>query len=280
MKNRTIQNTTNVTSPTYEHECSDTHHLFFKTDDIVLHIPSFHESHELIYVIHGKILTHIDDKIFMMSDGDMCFVNKNQVHFYESKSEKISVICLVLGYSYTHHFREQYKDAFLPNSMKDKEKNKKLVDILTTWLHSERSFLLNCAYANMLYDAIISTYGFSEIQQPQRKIQLAQQFIEYIHTNYSKPITLPSMAKSFGYTKEYFSKLFNEVVGQHFLSVLNAVRLQHANELLAEFPQKSVAEVCEECGFNSIVTFYRYNKKFKKTTDDSPQTNQPSTNLD
>lgn len=268
MKNTLLQN--NSIPPTYEHESSETRHLFFKTDDIVLHIPSFHESHELIYVIHGKILAHIDDKTFSMSDGDICFVNKNQVHFYEKQTAEISVICLVLGYSYTHHFREQHKDSFLPNAMKDKTKNKKLIDILTTWLHSERTFLLNCAYANMLYDAILSTYGFAEIQEPQRKTQLAQQFIEYIHANYASPIDLTSMAKAFGYTKEYFSKLFNEVVGQHFLNVLNAVRLQHANELLAEFPQKSVAEVCDECGFNSVVTFYRYNKKFQKEREGAP----------
>ncbi len=273
MKKTTTHNSAHILPPTYEHEASETHHLFFKTDDIVLHVPSFHESHELIYVIHGKILTHIDDKEFMMSDGDICFVNKNQVHYYETKSAEISVICLVLGYSYTHHFREQYKNALLPNAMLDKEKNKKTIEILTTWLHSERTFLLNCAYANMLYDAILSTYGLTDVQEPQRKTQLAQEFIEYIHTNYNAPIDLSSMAKAFGYTKEYFSKLFNEVIGQHFLSVLNAVRLQRANELLAESPQKSIAKVCEECGFNSVVTFYRYKKKFENTpsADDSRQ---------
>ena len=72
----------------------------------------------------------------------------------------------------------------------------------------------------------------SPIDQESDPIVLKMVF--YINENYMHNISLETAAQHFGYSREYFSKIFKRTVGKNFLSFLSAVRTEKAIELLSD----------------------------------------------
>ena len=43
-----------------------------------------HEFIEIVYILKGEVMHRIDDKYFLMKEGDMIFVNYHQMHAFSS----------------------------------------------------------------------------------------------------------------------------------------------------------------------------------------------------
>ena len=150
-----------------------------------------------------------------------------------------------------------------------KEKNKQIYNLLAEWFeHKDRSFLVDCAYADLLLDKIIKLYNFAPIETEDPMNSLAIEMINYITENYRENISLETAAKHFGYSKEYFSKVFKQTVGKNFLAFLNTTRTQKALKMLqASDRKKSVNEICAACGFNNPTSLYRNLKHYTSHPD-------------
>ena len=131
-------------------------YLFFKTDIYLLDVPHYHDSIELIYMLRGKAKAYVNGVSYEFSEGEISLCNSQQVHFYENYPEDKLILGLVLSHKYTHDFRQIHKDTLFPSFLNNREHNKKIYDLLMEWLnHPDRSFLVDCAYANLLLDMLV-----------------------------------------------------------------------------------------------------------------------------
>ena len=74
----------------------------------------------------------------------------------------------------------------------------------------------------------------------------------------TESLTLEGLAAAFGYSKNYFSAMFNRVTGMHLKDYVNRLRLQRAKARLdSKNRSETVLEIASDCGFNSLNTFYR-----------------------
>ncbi len=264
-KTRTKTKTPPNAASTYQSEADNEFHIFLKQEPFLLDMPHYHESVEMIFVLKGAVTAHVGGKTYRVNEGEICFANKFQNHFYKNQTAEFQAVCLVLSRDFTHHLRQQFKDRTPPPFMSDKTYNEKLFAVIKKWVAEEnRTYLLNCAYANLLFDAVTKTYGVFETEETGVN-RLAIDFIDYIKNNYRSDISLVTMSAHFGYTKEYCSKLFNKAVGQSFNDFLNSVRVQKVVETMNEkdSEHRKITDVIYECGFNSQVTFYRHYKKYQ-----------------
>lgn len=80
--------------------------------------------------------------------------------------------------------------------------------------------------------------------------------ILYLQQNFRQPITLGQAASATGASPTYLSALFSGQLKINFHSLLNAMRLNHALDMLrhSDLP---VTEICYDCGFSSLRTFNR-----------------------
>ena len=85
--------------------------------------------------------------------------------------------------------------------------------------------------------------------------------LEYIERNLKEEISLSTLSKKFGYSKEHLSRLLNKVLGVGFLEYINVLRVKQAKKLLDKKDGRTVIEIAYLCGFNSPNTFYRAYKK-------------------
>lgn len=89
---------------------------------------------------------------------------------------------------------------------------------------------------------------------------------EYIIRNYRSKIPLEKMADMLHMTPTSFSRYFSMKNNKTYSRFLAEMRVKHACELLTE-TDKSVAEICYECGFNTLSNF---NKQFRDIMQKRP----------
>lgn len=82
---------------------------------------------------------------------------------------------------------------------------------------------------------------------------------EYIIKNYRNKIPLKKMADILHMTPTSFSRYFSMKNNKTYSRFIAEIRVKHACELLTE-TDMSVAEICYDCGFNTLSNF---NKQFK-----------------
>lgn len=95
---------------------------------------------------------------------------------------------------------------------------------------------------------------------------LENEIIDYIKGNYTKALSLQSIAEKFSLSAIIISKIIKKKTGQKFNDYFNYLRIEHAKMLIASANMKITA-VCEESGYSD----YRYfTEKFKEFTGISP----------
>lgn len=70
-------------------------------------------------------------------------------------------------------------------------------------------------------------------------------------------ITIVSLAETLGTNRTYLSGYINSTLGKSFGEWINGMRLEHARQLLADDPAKSMEEIADLCGFSSQGYFSR-----------------------
>lgn len=256
-------------NPLYDHTADDPFYLFLNPDNYLLDIPHYHESLEFIFVLSGNAKAHLSGSEYPLEQGDIFIANRKLVHFYENFDMQKQCFIVVFSNKYTHDFRQVYPNAHFPPLLHDKEKNRQLFALVQEWVKLEdRTFLKDCAYANLFLDKLIKLYHFADGELQDTMNGTAIKFINYINENYMHNISLETAAQHFGYSREYFSKIFKRTVGKNFLSFLSAVRTEKAIELLSD-PDNTMnfSQVCAACGFNNPAALYRHLRQTKKMQD-------------
>lgn len=247
----------------YQQTADSDFHLFLKREPYLLETPHYHDSLEFTYIERAETVVHIASEKQILSAGDISFANSYQIHNYEYYHQDLSAICVVLSKEYTSAFKKICGSNTLPTFMLDKEKNREAGELLSEWVeHGSQSFLLNCAYANRFFDILMKAYDLQP-KEASGSNETAIAFLSYVTDNYMHPISLKTLAQEFGYSESRCSFLFNSYVGVPFKNYLNDIRMQHALSMMNE-NKYSTAQIIEQCGFGSSVTFYRQYAKYKE----------------
>jgi len=86
--------------------------------------------------------------------------------------------------------------------------------------------------------------------------------IEFTFKEFQRPITLKEVSGLANLTPEAFCKYFKTRTRKTYINFLNEIRVNHACRLLTE--DKTIAEICYDCGFMNLSNFNRIFKKVKQ----------------
>ncbi|MBR4813749.1 MAG: helix-turn-helix transcriptional regulator [Lachnospiraceae bacterium] len=89
--------------------------------------------------------------------------------------------------------------------------------------------------------------------------------LNFINANYMNDISVEDAARSAGFSKFHFSRLFKQFTDQTFCGYLNQRRINAAETLLLN-PRLSVTDVALQSGFSSLSTFNRAFRMLKACT--------------
>lgn len=95
-----------------------------------------------------------------------------------------------------------------------------------------------------------------------------QRALRFLGTHFHEEITLPQLAREAYISISHLSFLFKRDLGLPFKSLLAAVRIEKARQLLLENHQQSITEICLDTGFGDLSHFER---TFKRLVGTSPR---------
>lgn len=228
----------------------------------------FHRSYELLYIIEGKLEANVMNKRFVASKDDIVFVNKYYSHSYKIVGSYKKYV-LIIPPRMCDDFDDILKDKTLSSHLSDKKFNRSLLFVLESLKDKNEvsTNIVRKGYVNVIIGELLNHYKLVSIKK-NSNIEVIVKILDYIDHNYNADLTLENISEYFGYSKYYFSRLFNDYINENINNYINMIRIQNVVKRIKENKEEKIADIVYSCGFNSLPTFYR---SFKKIYGVSPK---------
>lgn len=249
-----------------------------------MHSAHSHTYYELFYLIEGDCTITLDDKLFMLSAGNLMFIPANAVHrtsyigettperiYVEFSANYIETIIKDLGKNWTD--KNLWSHILFIN-----EEDRPLINAIFKEIQDEYNIIdhySDCCIKQLFQMLIIklirldkSTDRFSR-STPHHSDNIKTDMIyaaKYIAENFKNDITLNDVATQLRLNPAYFSNKFKKFYGIGFSEYLRNVRINHAEWYLLE-TNLSLSDISDECGFNNPNYF---GDTFRKVNGISP----------
>lgn len=224
--------------------------------------PHFHQSIEITCMLEGELNFKIGSREYPLSDGQITFTPAYFPHSSSHSERKNRAVVLIVPKKYCEAFYSFYGNADF-FYLDDVKKNKEIVrhiQALADGIETMDDFTRQ-AYVNMIFALIASNY--SPAESSDKHIDFAVEIIRYLEENCTRQLTLESVSAHFGYSKYYFSRLFNKTFSCTLPSYLNALRVRclESHQTQTDELDKSKSDLIYEAGFNTLSSYYRAKKK-------------------
>lgn len=254
----------------------------------------WHPNIEIMVVEKGHISMKIDNEMFELTEGDICIINPNQVHYGLAEVGSISTVhYIILSYdifssSTDDLICQKYLEPLmsgrllLPNYIKSRittESNdpawlQECHSIISTLLeygsHSfdGREIAVQSAFLMLLaflyrYDLLIEATTIEKRALSKRALSI----LHYFEEHFTEAIKVPKLADRFQVSEDYFYKLFKKTTGTTPILFIHQLRIRYAQQLL-KTTDLSITDIGFQVGFDSTSYF---SKTYKKITGMSPR---------
>ena len=234
---------------------------FFISRGVDFDFPAhIHHCYEIVFVTSGEMIVNVSGVDYALRKGDAIMIFSNQIHSMrtpENSTHKLFVFSPNLISAYTGMVGKKVpKNSVyhMDDTCFEMNMNAEIEDGL---FRIKSMLYYNCAVFNN-----IAEYTDAEADSK----SLIYRILMFIQNNYGKNCTLDDLSKSTGYDYSYLSRYFKRIVGMSFNDYVNSVRISNACYLLTN-TDKSILDVCTECGFKSLRSL---NRNFKEQLGESP----------
>lgn len=226
-----------------------------------------HSDVELIYVMEGGACIEINDKFYKLEKNDIIMINSNNRHRItkaESGNGGNWWLCrLMLNYrELLEDIQSDFALFWCNSAVSDSNDYGELTgildEILEVWKlkkggsYTKKSLyykLIGCLAEHFLVTGM-------ENQWTRRSKFEREEMLQYMNSNYFRPITLKEMADKVYMSETAFSKYFKKISGMNFVQYMNNIRLHYAVEDLL-YSHKPMTKIAVDNGFASPSFFNR-----------------------
>ncbi|MFE5320048.1 helix-turn-helix domain-containing protein [Paenibacillus sp. NPDC056579] len=241
----------------------------------------FHGTYEIYYLMSGQRAYFIKDRSYMISPGDLVFINKHDVHkttdIGQPGHERI-----VINFSDTfvgtdhplyhpsvfgvfqqpaHVLSLNLQDQIFVQTIMNKM-TRELNDKQTGFETYVKLLLVELLLFSSRYAERIESVPFEHASPLHKKIS---EIVQHINIHYQEPMTLSGISELFFMSPYYMSRAFKEITGFSFIEYVNMTRIREAQKLLRETSYK-IIDIADAVGFENIAHFGRMFKKLTKMT--------------
>ncbi|WP_179281152.1 AraC family transcriptional regulator [Paenibacillus sp. XY044] len=232
-------------------------HLFISTNNTYpLHL---HKNVEIAMVLSGNIHVHIDQKEYVLSEGDMAIIFPNQPHDYRTADHsRILLIFFDASFpgDYTGDLLHHVPDY--PVIPRHPVVSGTVTSLYKLYHEPGDSRLLK-AYISVLLGHVLPLLSLKKVDYT-KDMDLFQKILAYIDLHFLEPINLEALSRDLGISKFLISRIFSEQFHVSFRDYINGQRAAYAHMLLLSTADP-VTEIAFDSGFNSLRSFYRVFKK-------------------
>ncbi|MDK2808649.1 MAG: hypothetical protein PWP24_1386 [Clostridiales bacterium] len=261
------------------------HELIVPNDDLPFKIFEFeggggnykvskhwHQSLEIFLVLEGEIDFYINEEPYCLKPGHFIIVNSNEIHSIDCQRSNFTIVLQIpksimeaqLEDAYIFKSSNPGKDQELANLLhrlyliyEAKEEGYRF-EVLSLFYHI--LFLLMRDYRELEPD--------KERMKRKRNLEKLSTITHYIKNHYKEDISLVSVAKEFGFSPAYLSRMFQKYASINYKSYIRNIRLDAAYRQLVN-TQDSISEIAINCGFPDSRSFSKaFYKRFSTLPSD------------
>lgn len=247
-------------SPLYEKRKTD---FYYRTDNdgrVKLGCnPHLHHHIELVYMIEGNSVGYADTAAHKISPGDMFVVFPNQIHRFVT-TERERYMLFIVSPDMVPEIAAALSGG-LPESnlLRARDCSPRAVRLLHDIAESSRENGDNRDL--ILRGFLLAFFGELLRKMPLIKLrsgdtQALKTVVDFCSKNYTRPLSLSLLEDELHISKYYISHLFGDKLNIRFNDYINSLRVTQACRHLRQ-SDKSITEISELVGFNTLRTFNR-----------------------
>lgn len=243
----------------------------------VYHLHRHHEI-ELSFCLESSYVVKAGDKNYTLKKGDLFIVPPMCPHAITDSCDKSEMLTVEFG----SEVLGEYYDSILKYGFAEnvyhlegakqphlQKLNEILLEVATMRKNREdypEMFVKGSLY---MIGGIICKFLLKDsentFEKRQSDISKIDSVLDFLYSNFDKPLTIKEISNRFGYSESNFCKVFKNLTGTTFHSILNQHRTDIACEYLSE-TNLSVEEIAVKTGFADTKSFCRVFKKIKTQT--------------
>lgn len=243
----------------------------------------YHDAYEIYYLLHGERNYFIKDRTYIISKGDLVFVNINDLHkTIDTKKGMVFYERILIN------FKKEFLDPMLTPMIEQElstllnlnssvipmtsEENRLVEDLLFKMLKEDSSseshskFYTKILLLQLLITINRCSITSTNIPKSNDKNENIFRIVRYLNSNYANKISLKGLCEEFFMSESHLSRSFKKVTGFNLISYINIIRIKESQELLIT-SNKNITEIAYRVGFDSITHFERV---FKSIASISP----------
>jgi AraC-like DNA-binding protein len=244
----------------------------------------YHPELELTYIRKSHGRRFVGGKVSDYEPGDLVLVGENIPHCWHSKNQSNTDKAQAIVIQFQKDFAGE-KILELPESIRIRNliENSKFGILITGNTRQKVIFKLEQCVASYGFYKLLIFMEILEIIATSDEIELIdnqssglttspaeterfQKIFGYLIENYTQVVTLKTVAEIANLTPTAFCRYFKNLTRKTLVEVVTEFRINQAC-LLLRITEKSVNEICFECGFGNISYF---NKTFKTVQGKTP----------
>lgn len=222
----------------------------------------WHQSVEIFAVCEGELSFYIDQNEYPLTKGTFMLVNSNEVHSVSSPNPNLTIVIQIPLSLFSSYFTGE---QFIWFSHSSPDNDKRLMDLV------QEIYSVYCKKAcgydmkvmglfYLLLHLLVSSYRRTDIaaerMRQSKNLNRLSHITAYIKEHYADPLDLQCLAKTFGYSPTYLSRMFQKYAGTNFKSYLQDIRLRYAwRELRSS--DGTLSDIAQISGFPDSRAFAR-----------------------
>lgn len=226
--------------------------------------PHFHKNTEFIYVTQGDYVCNINGNSYEFTKDDICFISPCKIHSAPTCKNAKGYLFMA-SESLLSEFSSAFKNQTFPVKLSNKTFNRERILPFLKLLTPPYTSFVEKGAVNYLFGSLLTEYNL-EPCLPDKNSDVVIKVVQFVDKHYAEKLTLDCVAEKLGYSKFYFSRLFNRIIKKSFSDYLNLVRTEKFLSKYNDAKTQTVTELFYECGFDSSTTFYRNFKKIYGVT--------------
>lgn len=220
----------------------------------------WHRSVEIFALFEGELKFFLNAKEYALRPGEFMLVNSNEIHSILSPKENKTIVLQIPLATFEKYYTDERFIYFTHSSrIQDEEVMKLIGDMYTTYSNKKYGYELRVQgqFYALIY-LLVTKYRKTEVD-PQlvrhnKKLTRLSTITAYMKDNYMKELSLESLAKIFGYSPTYLSRMFQKYAQTNYKVYLNNIRLEHAYKDLNN-TNTAIGEIAINNGFPNSKSF-------------------------
>lgn len=247
---------------------------FEVVDDVNFYSPFHWHNHiELLYLLEGKIDFKVEDRKYLLAEGDMIIVNSELIH-----SSKLcghaKYILLQVPLSAFEGVYEDIENVVFKEKLSSSEAEelfsylKKLFKFV-----DDRKPENRVKFISLFYDFFYQLFSAYQVENTRKTaasyygINRISPVMAYVEKEFRNKISLKEAAQILNVSPEHMCRLFKKYTDMTFNEYLMSLRISAFYQMLQNTNQK-ISVILEECGITNYKVFIR---EFKKTFGKTPE---------